>query len=154
MGFRNVMEKILAVLGGVRTAVQVAQPIISATNLLLPPAARNKFGDRIEYAAAAFESGKSELLAFTDLALKIEALGEIGGVKGDRKIKQLTAGVSQVIAGGEIMLHHEVINNDLFEKSMNGYAQATVDFLKSIQVKAKPEPVAVDGAYADSAIKG
>lgn len=85
-------------------------------------------------AAAAPEVG-SEISAITSIIGNAEAVGEIvkqqGGTKLD-KLQLVLPQVEAIIKDSEVVAGRQIIDEALFAKAVQEYAQATVDLTKSL----------------------
>jgi hypothetical protein len=73
-----------------------------------------------------------ELPAFAKAAAQIEAIGATLKLQGEQKLQILIPQIGQVVASSSVVLGKKIKDKALYEKAVLGYAQATVDLLKSI----------------------
>jgi hypothetical protein len=60
------------------------------------------------------------------------------GLTGEQKFAAVLPGVARVVAQSSVMAGKKIADNALFQKAVNGYAQATVDMLNSLSPETLP----------------
>ena len=84
---------------------------------------------------AASEIDKLTQMAATGLSIEANFAAAFGSKQktGAAKLAALAAAMPQIVASSEVMVGKKVGDPALFTKAMQGYAQATADFLNSLQ---------------------
>jgi hypothetical protein len=83
-----------------------------------------------------------DLTEMANVVVNIETLANVMGTPGPDRLKQVAALLGPIVLQSAVVAKHDIGNPALFQQSLTGYAQATVDLLNSlkadnIQVTAK-----------------
>jgi len=76
----------------------------------------------------------ADLETFAGIVTKVEQISASipAGLSGEQKLVAVLPDITRAVAASSMMAGKHIANKELFQKAMNGYAQATVDFLNSI----------------------
>lgn len=86
----------------------------------------------VPQASGAIQKVTSELSLFAGVVGDVQAFGEVAQIHGPDKLKMAAVKIEQVILDSAFMAGHKIADPALFKKAVEGYAQATVDFMQSL----------------------
>jgi hypothetical protein len=76
----------------------------------------------------------TDLEQFSGTVTSVEAMAAAipAGLTGEQKFAAALPGITRAVAQSSVMLGKKVADQALFQRACNGYAQATVDLLNSV----------------------
>ena len=77
---------------------------------------------------------EDEIGKFANAVVQVEVItaGLKANIPGDQKIKAVLPNIAQVVAMSSVVFGKKISDKALYDKAIMGYAQATVDLLKSV----------------------
>lgn len=134
MSFKNILDKAKMAAVGAGAVFPMMAPFISLAMAFIPKKVAGVPAPTI------LAQAPGEIEQFISLATHVEGITEFAKLKGasitgQQKAEMLSSGISDVINDLELMSHHEIVDQDLLKKAMDGYAQATVDLSKALKPK-------------------
>lgn len=133
MSFKNILDKAKMAAVGAGAVFPMMAPFISLAMAFIPK-------KQADATASVIVKAPGEIEQFISLATHVEAITEFakskgGSITGQQKAEMLSSGVADVINDLELMAHHEIVDQVLLKKAMDGFAQATVDLSKALKPK-------------------
>jgi hypothetical protein len=80
----------------------------------------------------------TDLQQFSGVVTSVEAVAQAlpTGLSGEQKLIAVLPGITRAVAQSSVMAGKKIADNALFQKACNGYAQATVDMLNSLDASS------------------
>lgn len=130
-GIMTFLKKAGVALVNAASFVELGYPILGK---LVPKGAQSAVGTAV-----------TDLEQFASAVTTIEEVSNSvpSGLTGEQKLVAVLPGIARAVGGSSIMLGKKVQDTALYQKAVQGYAQATVDLLNSLHedgVVVTPKP--------------